>query len=536
MIAAILQAQFRSMRFFGRGSAFTIVAGLTWYGVWAMAGFAMGFWAAVSPADAVRHMAPLALLGVFLYWQFIPLLSASMGTSMDLRKLLAYPIPHGKLFQVEVMLRFTTGIEVLLLLTGSTLGVLANPAVRGVAGVARVLAAFLVFVLFNLLLASGMRSVIERLLSKRRVREWLAFLMTMLWVVPRFVAQSGFRPKWFGPAAAALQAVGLPWSAAARAALGAAGGREILLAGTSMAAWTMLAAWFGRSQFERSLRYDPQAAQSTPATARGGALQHIADRFFRFPSLLLRDPIAAIVEKELRSMARTPRFRMVFVMGFTFGLMLWLPMVMGRGSHPAGSRYFLTVVCVYSLTLLGGVTYWNCFGFDRSAALFYWAAPLRLVHVILAKNVAALIFIFLEVAVLSGITVVLPMGIGPAQIAETVVVMGICAVYMLALGNVSSVHYPRALHAERVSQGSGGGFQGFLFLLYPLALIPVLLAYLARYAFDSELAFAMVLALAAAIAGVLYKISLESAVSAGIARRELILRELSKGDGPLVAG
>ena len=58
------------------------------------------------------------------------------------------------------------------------------------------------------------------------------------------------------------------------------------------------------------------------------------DRLYRFPSLLWRDPLAAIVEKELRSLARTPRFRMVFVMGFTFGVMVWLPMILGRGSRP----------------------------------------------------------------------------------------------------------------------------------------------------------------------------------------------------------
>jgi hypothetical protein len=31
------------------------------------------------------------------------------------------------------------------------------------------------------------------------------------------------------------------------------------------------------------------------------------------------------------------------------------------------SRHFLTLICVYALTLLGQVSYWNCFGFDRSA-------------------------------------------------------------------------------------------------------------------------------------------------------------------------
>ena len=121
-------------------------------------------------------------------------------------------------------------------------------------------------------------------------------------------------------------------------------------------------------------------------------------------------------------------------------------------------------------------------------------------------------------------------------VGETLAVVAVCSLYMLALGNVSSVNYPRPLHAERVSQGRGGGFQGLLFLLYPLALIPILLAYLARYAFSSQTAFVFVLALAAGIGGVLYKISLDSAVSAAATHRERMIQELSKGEGPLVAG
>jgi hypothetical protein len=66
------------------------------------------------------------------------------------------------------------------------------------------------------------------------------------------------------------------------------------------------------------------------------------------------------------------------------------------------SRYFLTIVCVYALTLLGGVTYWNCFGFDRSAAAFYFAAPLSIAQVLVAKNIVSLIFIYLEVGYWAG--------------------------------------------------------------------------------------------------------------------------------------
>ena len=110
------------------------------------------------------------------------------------------------------------------------------------------------------------------------------------------------------------------------------------------------------------------------------------------------------------------------------------------------------------------------------------------------------------------------------------VVVGICSLYMLALGNLSSVNSPRALTAERATQGARGGarFQGLIFLFYPVTLLPVFLAYLARYAFDSQLAFVLVLAIAAMIGGVLYGIAMESAVSTARHRREAILAELSR--------
>ena len=53
-----------------------------------------------------------------------------------------------------------------------------------------------IFVLFNLLLASGVRSLLERLLTRRKVRELLSFcLLAMLWMVPRVLVQAGTRPK-----------------------------------------------------------------------------------------------------------------------------------------------------------------------------------------------------------------------------------------------------------------------------------------------------------------------------------------------------
>ncbi len=70
------------------------------------------------------------------------------------------------------------------------------------------------------------------------------------------------------------------------------------------------------------------------------------------------------------------------------------------------------------------------------------------------------------------------------------------------------------MSVHRVSAGGGAGrTQGLLFLLYPIALLPVFLAYLARYAFDNQTVFYAILALAGALGVAIYWMAMESAVS-----------------------
>jgi ABC-2 type transport system permease protein len=122
----------------------------------------------------------------------------------------------------------------------------------------------------------------------------------------------------------------------------------------------------------------------------------------------------------------------------------------------------------------------------------------------------------------------------PQKILEAYLVTPVVALYLLSAGNITSVHVPRALSAERVAQGgSAGRSQAFMFLVYPLALLPVLLAYGARYAFDSELAFYSMLAFAAVLGGVVYWVALDSAVTTAERRREQIITELARNEGPV---
>jgi len=535
VIPAILRAQLLSMRLVAhRGAAFSLITGVIWYGAWLFLATFVEALAQRAKVPLLSIWVPAGLLAVCLYWQIVPILSASMGSALDLRKLLIYPAPHGKLFAVDVLLRLTTGFEMVLILAGGVTGLLRNPAIRGLRSAPPMLSLILLFVLFNLLLASGLRSLLERLLSRRRLREVLVFLAILAFTLPRLLLVTDVRIGGVQNLGALIHFQAFPWAAIGDALLGG----STAAAFSIVLSWTLAAGWFGRGQFERNLRYDSMAAQATPSSTEPRRATSWSERFFRFPSLFLPDPLAGIIEKELRSLARTPRFRMVFVMGFSFGVMVWLPLVLGREAvrNSTLEHNFLVIVSVYALTLLGQVTYWNCFGFDRSAVQFYFAAPQPIAQTLLGKNIAALIFIYLEVFILIGVTVAIRMGAGFGGIVEVVLVVGICSLYMMAFGNISSVHYPRALTPERVSQGGASSrFQALVFILYPLALLPVFLAYLARYALASETAFIVVLTLAAVIGGLMYWLGMESALKAIASGRERILADLSRGEGPVAS-
>jgi ABC-2 type transport system permease protein len=536
VIRAVLRAQWLSMRIFRwgsrRGAVFPVIVAVAWYGFWTFLAIAAEeLTAAPGLRPQIVKWLPVGLLAVFAYWQLAPLASASMGASLDLRKLLVYPAPRRSLFLVEILLRVTTCAELLLVLAGAAAGLLRNPAFGAWSSLPRVLITMVLFAAFNLMLAAGLRNLIERLLNRKGIREAVALLLMLLGVLPRLLIVTGVGNRRLEHIFPAASNSFWPWAAAVHFMLGSPAGASPLAVAT-LGAWTVASYVFGRWQFARSLRYDFQEAQATVASAKD---RPFAERLYRLPALILPDPLSAIVEKELRSLVRTPRFRLVFVMGFSFGLIVWLPMMLrGRAEHSAISGNFLAVVSLYALFLLAQVTYGNAFGFDRSAAQIYFAAPVPISRALAGKNIAAAIFIFLEISAVAAACTLLRLGISAGQILEAFVVAAIAALYLLAVGNLSSVNYPHPMRTHRVSGGSGARrAQGLLFLLYPIALVPVFLAFLARYAFDSQSIFYAALALAGALGAAIYWMAMESAVATARNQRETILAELSGGEDPL---
>jgi len=536
VIAAILRAQWLSMRSFRldsrrRSAVISIITALVWYGFWTVLAYlSEQFTASAEALDLIRTGLPTGLMLVFLYWQLAPIVSASLGASLDLKKLLIYPVPHRQLFVIEVLLRLTTCAEMLLVLAGCMIGLLRNPTFGGMAAAPRIIAPFLAFVLFNLLLSAGLRNLLERLLTHKRVREVLMLVLVMAAALPQIYVSSrstGALRHLFTEAPGGFW----PWTALSRIALG----QEIFYSSLILVWWMVAALAFGRTQFEHNLRYDAQATASATSGLNARSRSRL-EVFYRLPALFLPDPMAAIVEKELRALSRTPRFRMVFIMGFSFGLLVWLPITFSGRGHGSSivSDHYLTIVSVYALTLLGQVSYLNTFGFDRSAAQIYFSVPVSIAQALAGKNIAAVLFILVEMLAVTLASLVLRIAIAPGKLAEAFIVTAIVGVYLLAIGNMASVHFPRAMNPERVSQGGAASrMQALIFLFYPIALLPVFLAFWAQYVFGSQLIFIVILCFAAVLGAVVYWIAMESAVTTAVERREKIVMELSRSEGPV---
>ncbi len=475
----------------------------------------------------LETLLPSALAFVFVFWQLSPALLASTGASLDLKKLLVYPIPPARLFEVDVLLRLSTSAEMLLLVSGLAVGLTWNPAIHGkVAALA-----LCCFACFNLLLASGLRHQIERLLARKHLRELVVILLVMVGALPQLLAVVGIPAPLRRLLLVAAEAW-WPWSRAARLALG----RESLVGWTLLLLWTTMAWGFSRWQFSHSLSFDQAAANSTQRLRSKSA--PVSETLFRLPSRLVPDPLASVVEKELRSLARTPRFRLLFVMGFTFGILIFLPILLrGRTSGGQAPEYFLSLVGAYSLLLLSDTLFWNIFGLDRTATQVWFLEPVPLRVVIVGKNLAASIFVVLEITAITLVWLAIRMPTGLSSIADAYAANLVFSLYLAGAGDLASVRYPTPVSPERTMQaGSSVRFRALLFLVFPLAAMPVALAFGARYAFQSEALFYVVLAIAAGVGATFYWVALEDAAERADGRREELLAALSQSPGPIRLG
>lgn len=532
-IAVIAWAQFRSMRnHLPRtpvGTVLVSLVSLVWYGVYAALAVFLALALPHVPLAAISRWLPAALLGVFLFWQLLPLFTMSSGWSLQLDKLRSFPISNAALFWIETLLRFTTAPEMILVLLGGAAGLARHPQIQ--AGYAFCL---LLYIPFNLFLSLGIREICLHAFERNWKRELLAVVFIAIAVIPQILARTGWWRRGQPYFLAAANGIATPWHETAVLSLGANLWRALAL----LAVWTAAAFAFARWQFQRGLARDEIAptgahAAEEPAAAQSGSR-------LGFVNSLFRDPVAAILQKEFQSLVRMPRFRVMFGMACIFGLLVFFPASMAGPHHNHSSFMrgnFLVVVDLYGLLLLSDVLLLNVFGFDRAAAQMYFASPVPLRDVLRAKNVTAAVFVGLQGVVVLALAAILRVGLSPSRIGEAEGAVAVATVFFLAVGNLCSVEMPRPIDARQTFRKQAGGRMQIWFFLCAIGLgILMGFAFLARWAFDSDWALGGVFAIEFAIGVIFYCIATNSAIERAQARREKILEALMKGSSPVALG
>jgi ABC-2 type transport system permease protein len=537
-IRAIIWAQFRTIRNYlprtSWGAILLSFLSLLWYGIFIGLGGLVAILLPKAPLSGLAEYLPAGLLGLLIFWQVFPVMTMSSGWSLELNKLLVYPIQTRTLFLVEVLLRLTTAPEAVFVLLGTVIGLQRHPAIHGVWPLA-----LLLFLPFNLFLSLAVREWMLRLFKKKRLREVLVLLIVLISVLPQLLTQTSLGKRVQPFYILASRGSITPWHEFAVTGLGA----PTVLSVCAVLAWVVLAYLFARRQFAHSMFVDfgtaeafstkPEPARSSKATSMAG----VGAFLLGLPSRLFRDPYAALIDKELRSLIRTPRFRVVFGMACVFSALIFFPMAFGTTGARFMARNYLAFINTYGMLIVGDVLLWNIFGFDRRAAQLYFVTPVNLAQVIKAKNLVAAIFIVLQTTLVTTITLILPVHVSMSSIVGGLAISLVVALFFMSMGNYASVSNPRAVDPNQTFRKQAGGkAQLILLACYISMAIPIGLAYLARWATDQEWTFFAVLAFDIFAAAVFYFVSLDAVVAKGERNREQIIDALSKGANPIGLG
>jgi ABC-2 type transport system permease protein len=533
-VLAIAWAQMRiSRNHFPRtdvGSVLTWLVSLLWYGIFAAV--AVGLALAipdVSPGD-LADLLPFGLLAVFLFWQLVPLFTLSSGWSLQLNKLRMYPVRDQALFAIEVLLRVTSAPEMIIVLLGALAGLLRHPDVPPWWP-----PFLLLFIPFNLFLSLAIREVFLRSFERNRFRELFAILLISVGVLPQILLRTPLGPMLKPYFAGIARGQAAPWSEIAMLSLGSFSWLRLAL----VLFWTFVSYALARRQFSKSLleeeSFRPEARAATPSrpakTNPLAALVRLAGRLFS-------DPLAALLEKELASLLRMPRFRVKFGLACIFSVIILLPITLEKGGGNVFLRAnLLPMIYLYGLLIMSDVLLLNAFGFDRAAAQIYFVAPVRFDLVLKAKNIAAIVFIVLQAVAALIVASLLRISMGPHAIADAFGAIAVVGLFFLSAGNLISVAMPRPLDPRQTVRRNAGGKMQLWFLLCAVAMFLLMaFAFLAQWALDTHWALVGVLAFEFAIGLIFYRIALDSAVESGLRDRERIVEALSKGASPIGLG
>jgi ABC-2 type transport system permease protein len=417
---------------------------------------ASGFFAWMAISQGHPQSLASLLLGIALLWQFVSINGLSIAAtipSFDPASLVRFPLRFGRYFVLRSLLGLMTPSTIV-----GCLAVLAAAAGIGVANASLALPALVVmavYALMNIYLTRMIGAWMERWLANRRFREIFSMLMALFAVSIQFInlqrtpmRAPGARSSWLlavlhssgsylywlpsGFAAQAILLVKHPLAAVAQFAA--------LLASTVLFAAVFAVRLHkqflgehlgegvsGREKVQSAPRVNAPAPQSA-ALSRPAA-----------SGAIVSPTVAACLRKEWLILSSNG----TQLIGLLTPLIFVVFFSVNRTFSALSVKYFLPAAIAYVLIAALSSLY-NIFGADGRGVQVYLLAPIRMLDVVLAKNLMSLVLIVTQVGLAWTIICVLARTPVPVSTQISTALWTVFVVAMnLAIGTMRSIQAPR---------------------------------------------------------------------------------------------
>ena len=477
--------------------AFELGARVVAYVMYGILGLGLGAGAgaiAYSLADSQNwQYSPIVFWVVFLIWQVVPIMLASFQEQFDLSSLLRFPVGFRSFFLLYVVF----GLSDLSTIIGGLccFGILAGvTAARPDLFVSTTLI-LAIFAAFNILMVRAVFAWIDRWLSQRKTREILGAIFMVLilsmqlmnpavWQhghrasgkrqqqqIQQMLASPGVKTanevqEWLPPglAGVALRQAASQQPAPALGSLGVLG--LFVVAAGSVLGLRLRAEYRGEN-----LGAAPALKKSAKNSAKGVPVREkTAERegYWRFGG---SGPIAAIIEKEIRSLLRT--LPLLYAVGAPLVLVLVISGSFIRGASRGPAPLVAFPLCVFFAQIGFRMLFSNNLGTEGAGIQLYFLSPTPMRTVMLAKNVLHSA-VFAVALVIAGLLATLRLGEPSAVVvAATVAWLLFVLPCNLALGNIFSLTMPYRINPGRISRQRGSQASTLLSLLLQVGVLAV---------------------------------------------------------------
>jgi ABC-2 type transport system permease protein len=479
-----------------RQGTFELGARTVGYVFYALMGLGPGFGLGVGAYAIAKNRAwaflPILFWVTFLLWQVVPIMLASFQEQFDLGCLLRFPVRFRSYFLLYLILGLADVSTILgaLCCIGIWAGVtMVRPelSLRTALGLA-------VFAIFNILLVRAIFAWIDRWLAQRKTREILGAVFVVLMLSMQLFNPAFHQRRHLGPAGRQERAEEYrrsiarfqPWLKTANAvqswlppglAARALHGVDEQQPGPGWASLGVLGLYIlgagGVLAARLRAEYRGENLGTAPSLKKTPRRR---DKVQREAVWLLdgSGPIAAVMEKELRSLLRT--LPLLYAIGAPLLLVLIFSGAFlrggGGGSHLHVFPLALPVCVVYAQLGFTRLIY-NNMGAEGAGIQIYFLSPTPIRTVMLAKNLFHTLM-FCLVALTAGLLSTLRLGIpGSVVVAATGAWLLFSLPSNLAAGNVFSLAMAYRVNPGRMTRQGGSQANALGSLLVQVLILAV---------------------------------------------------------------